>query len=157
MFVGNFGNRAEGAKAAEASHTVGSDGHIGPALNPPTQLQAEPTLSTSWPATVECRISLACGFPAIEDPRRRPRRRGSPVSFGTVKPEEHRTHRASAIFSGQYICRYSLRRCGKSDPAKPSHRAFLHLRFCMLTTRTIEDEYLRNQSRSQNSLRRSMR
>src|SRR6266436_2887400 len=71
MFVGNFGNRAEGAKAAGASHTVGSDGHIGPALNPPTQLQAEPTLSTSWPATVDCRISLACGFPAIEDPRRR--------------------------------------------------------------------------------------
>ena len=32
----------------------------------------------------------------------------------------------------------------RSDPHYALRRAFLHLRFCMLTTRTIENEYLRS-------------
>src|SRR5262249_27074449 len=32
-----------------------------------------------------------------------------PVSFGSVRPEEHRTHCAFAIFSGPYISWYSCR------------------------------------------------
>jgi hypothetical protein len=125
MFVGNFGNRAEGAKAAGASHTVGSDGHIGPALNPPTQLQAEPTLSASWPATGECRVSVACDFSSIEDPCHRATTTGVSGVLRARRPEEHRTHRALAVFSGPYICRYSLPDTSRFRPATWSP-AFCH-------------------------------
>jgi hypothetical protein len=60
---------------------------------------------------------------AKEDPRRRPRRKGSTASFGEVEARRTtQTHRAIAILVGPYISRYRLAAAPRCPAALPGRQ-----------------------------------